>query len=54
MTSTVPSLVLALLSGLVALLGLFAAGSAGVVAIGLLGVVAAGLITRQDMETVAR
>ena len=54
MTSTTPTLLLALLSGLVALLGLVAAGSAGVVAVGLLGVLAAGLITYQDMETVAR
>lgn len=54
MTSTAPSLALALLSGFVALLGLIAAGSAGVAAVGVLGVLAAGLITYQDMETVAR
>ena len=54
MTSTAPSLALALLSGLVALLGLVADGSPGVVAVGLLGVLAAGLITYQDMETVTR
>ena len=54
MTSNVPTLVLTFLGALVALLGLFAAGSIGVVAVGLLAVFAAGLIHRQDSEALAR
>ena len=54
MTSNVPSFVLTFLGALVALLGLFAAGSIGVVAIGLLAVFAAGLIQHQDTEALAR
>jgi hypothetical protein len=54
MNQNTPSLVLTSLGALVALLGLFAAGSIGVVAVGMLGVFAAGLIYRQDSEIVPR
>ena len=54
MTTNVPSVVLMFLGSLVALLGLFAAGSIGVVAVGLLAVFAAGLIHHQDAEVLAR
>ncbi len=54
MSANTPAYVLTFLGALVALLGLFAAGSIGVVAVGLLAVFAAGLIHRQDMETAAR
>ena len=54
MTSNVPTLVLTFLGALVALLGLFAAGSIGVVAVGLLAVFAAGLMHHQDTEAFAR
>lgn len=45
--SSLPSVVLTFLGLLVALLGLFAAGSIGVTAVGMLGVLAAGLIRPQ-------
>ena len=54
MSDNFPAYVLTFLGALVALLGLFAAGSIGVVAVGLLAVFAAGLIHHQDMETAAR
>ena len=54
MSDNLPTYVLTFLGVLVALLGLFAAGSIEVVSVGLLAVFAAGLIRHQDRPVATR